>query len=443
MEDNLKLNLDKFEHNIYEFWYNKSLTLDIDDQFLINKKNWLYSFSENFSTFSYDIIYYIYNNYFFQNNNIFNKIYIKHVLCSDFYNLLYSILLDKLYFVLIFSLPFFNFFYNHLFDYINFNTIIITNPEYFFIINDYIQYYTNLYLSNLYLSINLITLNESFITPSVKVIEFIFLYMLVLSFLLNYFNYFNNMVLEDNIVDHDFLIFNVTLEAEEEIGSVDDMILALVIIIYIYFWFFWVDSWSLISITSHLKMSICLFPLLYFIIFLIPVFLLYNNGSYFLTFLNGVGKSSVLMIELLFDYIAASIFFLRLIVQNVRLIFMLFTFSELHELVLLYVTNSNIIPGNEDFIVSWDFIKSSVVSFSYWLVSGFPTSLLNWLYELFHTFFMIIFQFIAFFAMVFWLFLFLYTMFVAELQEGYFSSKRLFRKKYFEKLLSYRLNFLI
>ncbi len=75
-------------------------------------------------------------------------------------------------------------------------------------------------------------------------------------------------------------------------------------------------------------MSIYLFPLIYFIIFLIPISLLYDYGSYFLTYLNGVGKSSIMILELLFDYIAASIFFLRLMVQNVRLVFMLFTYAE-------------------------------------------------------------------------------------------------------------------
>jgi len=97
-------------------------------------------------------------------------------------------------------------------------------------------------------------------------------------------------------------------------------------------------------------MSIYLFPFIYFIIFLIPFSLLYDYGSYFLTYLNGVGKSAILMIELLFDYIAASIFYLRLMVQNVRLIFMLFTYFELHELVLFYPTEKNIFISNESYI---------------------------------------------------------------------------------------------
>lgn len=95
-------------------------------------------------------------------------------------------------------------------------------------------------------------------------------------------------------------------------------------------------------------MTFYLFPFIYFIIFFIPISLLYDYGSYFLTYLNGVGKSSVMMLELLFDYIAVSIFFLRLMVQNVRLVFMLFTYAELHELVVMYNFDKNNLPFNED-----------------------------------------------------------------------------------------------
>ena len=42
-----------------------------------------------------------------------------------------------------------------------------------------------------------------------------------------------------------------------------------------------------------------------------------------------------------------------------------------------------------------------VNNLSYYLIFNVPVLLIRWLYELFHTFFMVIFQFIAFFAMIF------------------------------------------
>lgn len=300
-----------------------------------------------------------------------------------------------------------------------------------------LEYFLN-YFSNVYLSNYSLVVNESFISPILMIPQLMFIYVLIVIFLITYFTYFNNPNSEDNILDHDYLTFNVTIEAEEEIGSMDDMLLTSVILLYIFLWFFWIYSWSSLSIISQLSMTYYLFPFIYFIIFFIPISLLYDYGSYFISYLNGVGKSSVMVMELLFDYIAVSIFFLRLMVQNVRLVFMLFTYAELHELVAFYSFSKSNLPSNED-------LKNKEKEFfnlsNLYLIAKLPASLLNWLYELFHTFFMVIFQFIAFFAMIFWLFLFLYTMFVAETQENYFSEKRNLKKLVVKKLNSYKLSF--
>ena len=57
-------------------------------------------------------------------------------------------------------------------------------------------------------------------------------------FLMVYFNYYSSVFSEENLIDHDYLVINVTIEAEEEIGSLDDMLLASVILLYVFLWFF-------------------------------------------------------------------------------------------------------------------------------------------------------------------------------------------------------------
>jgi len=49
-----------------------------------------------------------------------------------------------------------------------------------------------------------------------------------------------------------------------------------------------------------------------------------------------VGASPVIFVELLYDYIAFFAFYIRLIVQNVRLILMGFTFAAFHEAVITH-----------------------------------------------------------------------------------------------------------
>jgi hypothetical protein len=79
-----------------------------------------------------------------------------------------------------------------------------------------------------------------------------------------------------------------------------------------------------------------LFPLLYYIIMCIPAFLAYDFGLYFVAYLRGVGASPIILVELLYDYIASAAFYIRLIVQNVRLILMMFTFAAFHEAVIMH-----------------------------------------------------------------------------------------------------------
>jgi len=446
LKNEFEINQNNLNNNFFfksdfseNFISNKLNILDIQSNFVYHNKNWLYSFSENLFSYSYDLTSYVFWNYFYQDSSKLNyKVMWYNSILNNNHNLFISIILDQLFFIAALSLPYFNDFFHHLINSDEFNNFLIIHPEYYFIYKDYTNNFYQNYLSNIYLSMYLLTINESFISPIMMLTQFFFIFFLVLLFIITYFSYFNNLNTEDNIVDHDYLAFNVTIEAEEEIGSMDDMLLTSVILLYIFLWFFWINGWSYLSITPQLIMSIYLFPFIYFIILFLPISLLYDYGSYFLTYLNGVGKSSVLMLELLFDYIAVSIFFLRLMVQNVRLVFMLFTYGELHELVVYFNIDRNLILMNESFVDGWNKNKTNFNLSNWYLLLKLPVVLLNWLYELFHTFFMVIFQFIAFFAMIFWLFLFLYTMFVLETQENFFTYKRMFRKNYFNKIINFK-----
>jgi len=81
----------------------------------------------------------------------------------------------------------------------------------------------------------------------------------------------------------------------------------------------------------------------------IPAFLAYDFGLYFVSYLRGVGGSSIISIEMLYDYISFSAFYIRLIVQNVRLILMFFTFASFHEVVIFHGTPKDWFIGDETF----------------------------------------------------------------------------------------------
>lgn len=146
--------------------------------------------------------------------------------------------MDQLTFLILFSLPYFDGFFKNLYSSFEFKNLFLFHPEYFFIFKSILIDYYSLYSTNFYLSNYNLVLDESFISPSLMITQLFFIYFLVILFLITYFSYFNNPNSEDNILDHDYLSYNVTIEAEEEIGSMDDMLLTSVILLYVFLWFF-------------------------------------------------------------------------------------------------------------------------------------------------------------------------------------------------------------
>lgn len=313
--------------------------------------------------------------------------------------------------------------------------LFLYHPEIIFL---NLWYLNTLYfsaLSNVYISIIETNISESFITPIMNITQLIFIVYLVTIFINFYFTYYNTAVKEESTIDSDFISANLLVESEKEIGSLDDMILGLLILAYIFGWYVYIYAWTVISTFPEIAMIFYSFPFLYYIIISMPTYLLYDFGIYFLTYLRGAGTTSLLAMELMYDYIAFLAFYIRLMVQGVRLVLMIFTYISLHDLIIFFDFDLKLFTGFE---LIWEDLANfngTLNSFSYFFFFIVPIKIIYWLYELFHTFFVVTAQFVAFFAMVFWLFLFLYTMFVLEKHENYFTEKRKIKKNKINKLL--------
>jgi len=90
-----------------------------------------------------------------------------------------------------------------------------------------------------------------------------------------------------------------------------------------------------------------LFPGLFYIIIGIPTFLIYDFGIFFLAYMGGVAAGSVLAIALMFDYISVIIFYVRILVQSVRLVLMLGTYAGMHDVVLYFSFSQKMFFGSE------------------------------------------------------------------------------------------------
>lgn len=263
-------------------------------------------------------------------------------------------------------------------------------------------------------------LNSENLLTSVMLFPQYILFILLLTVLfVLYFQFFTTGSKEESLIDQDYLTSSNLLEAEEEISALDDVLGALIVFVYVFFWFFYIYIWSATSYKPELILAVALAPFIYIIIFLIPLNLLYDFGTYFSAYLRGSASTPNMLFEIMYDYIAIFALFIRLFVQGVRLLLMLFVYASLHDYVLYWSWHSKFwLYGSYDIWKDISILEFTYDSISYFVMK-LPSYAIYWVYELAHTFFVITGQFIAFFAMVFWLFFYLYTFFNYEPHEEY------------------------
>lgn len=75
---------------------------------------------------------------------------------------------------------------------------------------------------------------ETVSNPVVMFPQFLFLLYLTIIFVSIYFNYFTTPNKEEVLIDADYLVCSIVVESEKEITSLDDMLLASVVLIYVF-----------------------------------------------------------------------------------------------------------------------------------------------------------------------------------------------------------------
>jgi hypothetical protein len=107
-----------------------------------------------------------------------------------------------------------------------------------------------------------------------------------------------------------------------------------------------------------------------------PTYLIYDFGIYFIAYLRGVGSSSLFTMELLYDYIACAAFYIRLMVQAVRLVLMTFTYISMHDLIVFFDFNSKLFFGFESITEELSNVSGTFNSFSYFFFLVLPLKFL-------------------------------------------------------------------
>lgn len=392
--------------------------------------DWIYCFSENI--FAYDFYFYFLNllgNLASDNSELFFWAYWFFNFTFSGFQLFWSIVLDEFLCNLVLKLPYDEHWYRLLLSSQESSLVLIYHPELILLKEGIKNSFLNPYFTSYFTPLFSLMVHDSILLPVMLFPQFILLLMFFAFGLCFYISYFTTPTKEENLVDQDYMLANTTIEAEEEIASIEDILIGIAIIFYIFGWYFYINFWSIMGQHNEFLLVFTLMPALYGIIIGIPTFLAYDFGIFFLAYLRGVGPSSSLMMELVYDYIGLIAFFIRLCVQGVRLLLMLFTYASLHDLILLYCINPKFWLAYDSIWEEINHIEPTITSVTLFFISQLPLRIAYWIYELAHVFFVVTAQFVAFFAMVLWLFFFLYTMFVYEPTEGFFLQKRKLRSR--------------
>ena len=241
-------------------------------------------------------------------------------------------------------------------------------------------------------------------------------------FINNFYGIFSKL---DKLIDRISGSIDGFIESEKEISPIDDFFIIVCYYIVVY-------SWLLLSISFlyyldlfECKSIVAYMPVLLIIVLSMPSSLVYDCGILFTTYLRGVGATTILFLEWIYDCLATLIMFVRLLVQHIRFVLMFFAFFEVLEIIYY----NRLFP-----MITY---KSNYEHFLHSLSNGrlaadlacilYVTIIdgIKLLYQLGHFLFTVTSHFFAYFALVFWLFSFLYTSFFNIKLETLFKKKRL------------------
>ena len=246
--------------------------------------------------------------------------------------------------------------------------------------------------------------------------------------------FFFNLYVDNNSNDTDHAISTLITEAEKEISGIDDLIIIFLVLFFVFGIYFMFYGFAQLSVYfNNYSCVYVLMPFLFFFVYVAPVCLLFDFGIYVFVYLRGSGPTAMLAAELLYDLINLFAYFIRVFIQLSRILLMLIAAGSLQEFVFYFGLDYRMLVCNDSFIDTIYNLEFNTRSLTLFFFTKLPLFILYWNYEIFHTYFVVTIQTIAFFAMVFWLFFYLFSFFFSEGHENFFKQRRIFYKKLLNK----------
>jgi len=299
---------------------------------------------------------------------------------------------------------------------------VLENPE---LVDDAGDSITNFFFSSNIVNLTLLKTEPiNYINMfSFSLVSYVCFLAVVYFFVVIYLYSNNKLNSSETSADNDFISLWALSESEKELGSADDLIFLIICLTYIFGWFFGTYLYFMVSKLPEFTMFMYLIPGIFYVVFSVPSYLIYDYGLYYGAYLRGASVSSFFLYELGYDIIMISVFYIRLALQAIRLVLMLIACASYYDYVMFYNFKASMFIGQTPVIKD----ASNFNVIVYWLLIKIPGIFLYVSYEVLHLWFILISQTLAFFAMIFWLFLYLYSFFLSLTVENHFRSARVAR----------------
>lgn len=211
-------------------------------------------------------------------------------------------------------------------------------------------------------------------------------------------------------------------DTEEELGSVEDFLIVLILFICLISWYFVIFLLYLSNKITTFYFATFSFFLISFFVLCLPTSTLTDFGISFANYIRGAGNSTSLIIEIIYDLLATSIIFIRFIVQNIRFVLIFAAYIELFEWVYNSQTSSYFFGS---FDSKFSILSSNLTNIhGVYIFSILVFDLVLYFYYTLHLLFILILQLAAYFLISFWLFFFFYTSFFLTTHEKHFFYKK-------------------
>lgn len=231
---------------------------------------------------------------------------------------------------------------------------------------------------------------------------------------------FSKLAIKDLI----YVAMFIWKEIEKEFFSADDVLFLLSIVLCAFGWFFFLSLSIIFVNLSFFNFIITIIPVLTLITLLTPVFILFDIGMFSSNYLRGSSSSTLIIFEFIYDCIAIFILYIRIVIQNLRFIFIFVSCLEVNELAFGVGANLNFWIFNEE-IFSISLYDNSWAPYFYnkYFLVRLPIYIIAGSYYVLHMLFIIISNTSAYLFLVFWLYLFLYTCFFTQKFENYLKKQ--------------------